>query len=290
MDEKQRAIGAAGGALSLGTFAAALAACCGVPWAVALLGVTGAVAFARLAFLLPYALAGAAALLMLAFWWAYRKPAACDDGACDTTGRRALQWIVWIAAVFVLSLSVLALTSGVTMAASSAYTVLDDRASQLREEFNRDKGSVRLLFIVDPICPGCLRGLDDINTDLLATTDDPRLQTYVVHVPVIGAEAKDVAPAAKLLSNAHVHHYWNSSGEFGRQLSKAVDLKHGDEPVYAWDVWLIYGPEAVWEGPNPPQPRLLMHQLRALKGSTKFPRLDSKVFAQEVRALLATQQ
>ncbi|MGH8265009.1 MAG: hypothetical protein ACRET4_16130, partial [Steroidobacteraceae bacterium] len=61
----------------------------------------------------------------------------------------------------------------------------------------------------------------------------------------------------------------------------------GDDLVYAWDVWLIYGPDANWEGADPPRPRLLMHQLRALQGSKEFPRLDADVFARVVRELLA---
>ncbi|MCI0353974.1 MAG: hypothetical protein L0099_02890 [Acidobacteria bacterium] len=167
-----------------------------------------------------------------------------------------------------------------------AYTVLDETGSQLREDFNRAKGSVRVLFVVDPICPGCLRGLDDVNQALLAKTDDPRLQTFVVHVPVLGAKAKDVAPASKLLDNAHVHHYWNPSGAFGRELAEAAGLKRGDELVYAWDVWLIYGPETIWDGAQPPRPRRLMHQLRALQDSPEFPRLDGEAFAQEVHRLM----
>jgi hypothetical protein len=84
-----------------------------------------------------------------------------------------------------------------------------------------------------------------------------------------------------------VHHYWNPSGSFGRALSQAVGLKRGDEPVYAWDVWLIFEPEATWTGASPPKPLRLMHQLRALQGSKEFPHLDSKAFAREVRQLLA---
>lgn len=167
-----------------------------------------------------------------------------------------------------------------------AYTLLDDAGTQLREDFNRAKGSVRLLFVVDPICPGCLRGLDDMNKALLRTTDDPRLQTFVVHVPVLGAKATDIAPATKLLHNTHVRHYWNPTGAFGRELAEAVGLKRGDKLVYAWDVWLIYGPEASWDGARPPQPQRLMHQLRALQGSTQFQPLDSEVFAQEVHQML----
>src|SRR5580658_7432153 len=177
------------------------------------------------------------------------------------------------------------------------YTVLDDQGSQLRADFNRNAGSVRLLFVVDPICPTCLRGLDDMNRDLLAGTADPRLHTFVVHEPVLGlarvapglrpAGGTDVAKAEQLLHNPNVQNYWNPSGEFGRLLSHAVGLRNSEGPVYAWDVWLLYGPEAKWEGTDPPRPRLLMHQLGALGSSTEFPHLDSRAFAQQVQTLLA---
>jgi hypothetical protein len=187
--------------------------------------------------------------------------------------------------------------SAPAQAAAKPYTVLDDQASQLRADFNRGVGTVRLLFVVDPICPTCLRGLDDMNRDLLENITDQRLQTFVVHEPVLGtaraapwsrvAVGTDVPKAAQLLHNPHVRHYWNPSGAFGQMLSQAVGLKNSEHGVYAWDVWLIYGPEAKWEGPNPPRPRLLMNQLGALRGSTEFPHLDSHVFAQQVHALLA---
>lgn len=110
MGEKARVVGAVGGAVGLGGFAAALGFCCTVPWAVTLLGVTGAVAFARLAFLLPYALIGAFALLGVGFWLAYRPAAECADGTCAPTSRRALRWVVWISALVVAALATVALT------------------------------------------------------------------------------------------------------------------------------------------------------------------------------------
>jgi hypothetical protein len=178
--------------------------------------------------------------------------------------------------------------SAETHAASNprSYIGLNDDFATLRHDFNNAKGSVRLLFVVDPICPGCLRGLDDMNRDLLAHTTDPRLQTFVVHVPVLGAREKDVMPAARLLNNFEVRHYWNASGAFGNALAEAVSLKNKKEPVYAWDVWLLYGPDAEWTGANPPQPQLLMHQLRKLEG-TKFPTLNSKTFAATVQSMLS---
>ena len=109
--ERTRVVGSAGGALGLGAFAAAIGACCGLPWAVALLGVSGAVALARLAFLLPYAIVGAGALLGIAFWWAYRPVTACADGTCNPRSRRRLRWIVWTTAVLVVALAAVALRS-----------------------------------------------------------------------------------------------------------------------------------------------------------------------------------
>lgn len=114
-NKKRRVIGAAGGAVGLGGFAAALGLCCTAPWAVALLGVTGAVAFARLAFLLPYAVAGSVLLLGVAFWWAYRPLAVCADAACEPNSRRLLRAIVWLAAALVAALSIVALRYQVTV-------------------------------------------------------------------------------------------------------------------------------------------------------------------------------
>ena len=109
MSEKARVIGAASGAIGLGGLAAALGLCCTVPWAVALLGVSGAIAFARLAFLLPYALIGAIVLLGVGFWSAYRPAAACvDAGTCTPKSRRVLQWVVWLAAGLVAVLIIIA--------------------------------------------------------------------------------------------------------------------------------------------------------------------------------------
>jgi hypothetical protein len=113
MKNNSRVCTAVGGALGFGGFAAALGLCCGVPWGVTLLGVTGAVAFARLAFLLPYALVGAAALLSYAFWLAYRAQPYGDVDLTDS--RRWLRRVVWGATVVVITLAVIALTGRISL-------------------------------------------------------------------------------------------------------------------------------------------------------------------------------
>jgi hypothetical protein len=171
--------------------------------------------------------------------------------------------------------------------ATTAQSVLLNGEDQpLRDDFNRDQGFVRLLFVVDPICPECLRGLADMGDDVLAKLPkDARIKVYVVHDPVIGGTEKDIPAAAELLYTTLARHYWNPTGDFGRQMSQVLSLLHGTKPVYAWDVWMIYPPNAVWSSKDPPQPAFLMHQLPGLD-NTKFPPLDSKVFFAKVNDML----
>jgi hypothetical protein len=172
--------------------------------------------------------------------------------------------------------------------ATTAHSVLLNGEDQpLRDDFNRDQGFVRLLFVVDPICPECLRGLADMGDDVLAKLPkNARIKVYVVHDPVIGGTEKNIPAAAELLHTTLARHYWDSAGDFGRQMSQTLSLLHGTKPVYAWDVWMIYPPNAVWGVKDPPQPAFLMHQLPGLDNA-KFPPLDSKVFFAKVNEMLA---
>ncbi|HJR72092.1 MAG TPA: mercuric transporter MerT family protein [Luteimonas sp.] len=112
MNEKRRVFGVAGGAVGLGGLAAALGTCCVAPGAVALLGVSGAIALARVAQYRPYILMAAAVLLGLAFYWAYRPDPACADGSCEARSRSRLRWTVWIAAAVLATLAALSFFPG----------------------------------------------------------------------------------------------------------------------------------------------------------------------------------
>ena len=101
--------------------------------------------------------------------------------------------------------------------ASADSVLLNGDDQPLRDDFARDHGFVRLLFVVDPICPGCLRGLADMGDDVLAKLPkDARIKVYVVHDPVIGGTDKDIPAAAELLHTTLARHYWDPSGDFGR--------------------------------------------------------------------------
>jgi hypothetical protein len=176
---------------------------------------------------------------------------------------------------------------GAEARAAGVFSTLDAANEPLRADFNRAAGKVRLLFLVDPVCPMCLRGLADIDRDLLSKLPPrARLETFVVHEPVIGGKASHI-PGAMGLLNRPAGQYWSADGAFGRIASDAWSLRNGERPVYAWDVWTIHGPEAVWTKGPPPQPALLMHQLPELDRAGVFPHLDSRAFARRVLAMLA---
>ena len=87
-NEKPQVVGVASGAMGLSAIALAFGVCCVAPWAVAILGVGGAVLLARLAFLQPYIVAGTIILLGVGFWFVYRRQRAA--GTCDVTLQRRL--------------------------------------------------------------------------------------------------------------------------------------------------------------------------------------------------------
>src|SRR6266478_189013 len=121
---------------------------------------------------------------------------------------------------------------------SKPYVVLDKTLSQLRADFNANVGKVRMLYIVGPTCGICLRGLSDLQEALYSKKgDDPRLVTFVVHVPTLGARENSVAEATQLISNRYTTNYWEETGIVGRLIQQSMGFSK-----YTWDYWTIYDP------------------------------------------------
>lgn len=104
-DDDAKAATATGGAVGLSAIASFIGLCCIGPWAVALLGVPGAVTLARFQPARPYILALAGVLLVWALWRVYR-PAPTTGTDCDVKRRSVwLQFALWIsAALFVAAI------------------------------------------------------------------------------------------------------------------------------------------------------------------------------------------
>ena len=108
MKPRNRIVSAASGTLSVAGLAWIVGGCCGVPWLVAVVGVSGAVTLARLAPAAPFLWVAAAVLLATSLWWTFRPRPVCADGTCERPPSWPLRLLAILAAVgvaffFVLS-------------------------------------------------------------------------------------------------------------------------------------------------------------------------------------------
>ena len=103
MDEQTKIAGTTGSAIGLSAIASFIGLCCIGPWAVALFGVSGAIAMTRYDFLRPYILAAAAVMLVWAFWRVYRAPTVCLDGSCAKGPSIWIKTALWVAAILTVS-------------------------------------------------------------------------------------------------------------------------------------------------------------------------------------------
>lgn len=178
-------------------------------------------------------------------------------------------------------------THGVEAMTLAGAVHLDGSLDRLRSDFNANKDKVRFLFIVGPSCGMCLRGLDDLNRELVGKIQtDPRFHTFVVHVPALLATAADVPEAMKLMPGSKVTHYWDSGWLTGDAYPDVLGLYEDaarTKRIVAWDVWLAYAPGQTWGDPKrPPAPKFWRHQLNAGPAGLE---LDRPLFAADAMKL-----
>lgn len=177
-------------------------------------------------------------------------------------------------------------TADQTDSETPEYVVMGEDLKQVKDDFNANQGRVRLMFLSGPTCGICLRGMADLNDAFIADSQsDDRLVTFVVHVPTMGAKEHHAADSIPLLKGPRVHHYWEESGIIGQHYTEVMDV-----PMYVWDFWAIYGPDALWEGTLPPKPDYYEHQLGVTSGLSRgFPKdrvLNAERFAAVTREYL----
>ena len=104
MKEDKKLIATSGSAISISAIASFIGLCCIGPWAVALFGVSGAIAMARWQPIRPYLLGLALVMLGWAFWRIYGPPRQrlCEAGICSPKPSTWLQTSLWFATVLVI--------------------------------------------------------------------------------------------------------------------------------------------------------------------------------------------
>jgi hypothetical protein len=114
--------------------------------------------------------------------------------------------------------------------------------------------------------------------EVLAKVNDPDLRVYMVWVPKSRGLERDVASATRQYPEPRAQHFWDARSVLVDGYEQTLQL-----PEDAWDVFMIYGRGARWEGTMPPAPDYWAHQL----GSREKPRvpgpwLDGRVFLERL--------
>ena len=94
---------------------------------------------------------------------------------------------------------------------------------------------------------------------------------------------RDVPRASREMPDPRTSHYWDGAELLGKGYRKTLGISED-----AWDIFLLYGPDAKWEAEEPPMPAFWMHQLgSAARPRISGPYLDADVFREKLQALAA---
>lgn len=107
----------------------------------------------------------------------------------------------------------------------------------------------------------CLRGASEVAEDVLKRIASPALRVYTVWLPVLQKDVEDRAlEASETIRDPRATHHWNPDNALPREAARAMRIQNQVE--LAWDVFLLYGPDATWSGPTAfPVPSAWMHRL-----------------------------
>ncbi|MGH3351964.1 MAG: hypothetical protein ACRDPS_14950 [Nocardioides sp.] len=111
---------------------------------------------------------------------------------------------------------------------------------QLRELFDSDGDTTRVIAILSPSCVTCLRGAAWLQ-EQLADGPDADVAVYAVWLPVLGTDAR-TEWEDRILTDPRVHHLWDENQLVGRWFAARG---YGDLPVH-WDAAFVYQPTATW--------------------------------------------
>jgi hypothetical protein len=118
----------------------------------------------------------------------------------------------------------------------------------------------------------CLAGASGAGAELLAARPDTALRAYYVWVPMLPSDTEAAALAAsERFAEPRALHYWDGERHLARHMATVlgIDTRRsaapGDDPPFAWDVYLAYRRGNV----EIERPDFWMHQL-AVEHAPRF--------------------
>ncbi len=135
--------------------------------------------------------------------------------------------------------------------------------SSLQKAFQQDNGSVRLVALLSPSCPYCIKGYRYM-IKLLGEIVDERLKMYIIWEPMLSGDSKELADKVSKEVNdpRMVFQAWDENRVNGKLwtsvMHKADDRWLADGP--AWDVYFLYKANEKWDEDKPTNPGYWQHQ------------------------------
>lgn len=191
---------------------------------------------------------------------------------------------IFLYVVMVISVAVLLIKSGAaerkvwaTESAQAPQVTDLNNLDQLKEAYQRDRGTVRLVALLSPICPACRSGFADMQSVMKAIPDD-RLRVYIVWLPMFPGDSRKWAQTrSEEFSDKRLQYFWDGEKISGKAWQRPLNT-----PREAWDVYLLYGADSQWDK-EPATPDFWMHQLSSL---THAPKLETETFRFKTKELL----
>ena len=95
-----------------------------------------------------------------------------------------------------------------------------------------------------------------MQSDILRAYPDAPFQVYVVWMPILARDSRGRWDPG-LVDDRRATHFWDVDARFGRWLKGFPPYRDHPDSI-AWDVFGLYGPDAVWPDIAPPS-GLLAH-------------------------------
>ncbi len=124
--------------------------------------------------------------------------------------------------------------------------VLHDLTSvaALKDRFNKDRGRVRMIFLLSPTCPMCVRGSKWAEEHIMEAHENADFAAYVVWLPVLPPDTRSEWDP-ELLDDARAVHFWDEDRIAGDWFQTEMPDCPALGPV-AWDAIYLFDEDAVW--------------------------------------------
>lgn len=127
--------------------------------------------------------------------------------------------------------------------------------AQLRQEFNASADSERVLLLISPTCPVCVRGSSVVNA-VLKRHPDSHIRVFAIWEPILPTDwNKPTSSVLRRLSDARAIQMWDKQ----HLVADLVKESTGDPNLGCckhngtlWDIIAVYPPGAQWTASLPP--------------------------------------